>query len=115
MAEIEEKTVRIRVNEDVFTVRPEDVTRNVALECMQDTGLSFEQAIAGMFLQPGKTALSAFIWLARRQAGAPRMIREGRVTRRLIDDVWEALRPYDDDIDLFVEDDVEVAAPDPGT
>jgi len=110
----EDRAIRIRVNDDVHVVRPDDITRSIGLECLQDCGLSHEQAIAGVFLQPGKTALSAFIWLARRQAGAPRIIREGRVTRRLIDDVWDALKPYDDDIDLFVEDDAEVV-PDPGT
>lgn len=110
----DDDAIRIRVNDDIYTVRPEEVSRNVALECLQECGLSHEQAIAAVFLQPGKTALSAFIWLARRQAGSPRVVRDGRTSKRLIDEIWETLNAYEDDIEHVTGDSAEVA-PDPGT
>lgn len=105
-------TIPFRVNGTEYSVRPGDVSRQLAIECLKETGLSHEMAIAAFFTNPGKAALTCLMWLSRRQAGESSMIRNGRTTTRLIDDIWASVDGYDDDIELL---DITEVEPDPGT
>ena len=97
----DDRTLRFAVNGEPHAVNPDEISRNLALECLRETGLSPEQALAGMLTNPGKVTLSAAVWLSRRSAGDPSFRKNGRVTTRLIDEIYEAMSSFDDSIELI--------------
>lgn len=103
-------TIRIRVDGKTYSVDPGEVSRSFALECLQECGMSHEQAISSLFISPGKLSLSVFLWVARRQAGEPRFRRDGRVTVRLIDEIYNGLSGFDESVEL-VDDADEASTP----
>ena len=100
-----DRVMRVRVNDDVYAVDLAEVPLRLAQECTATLGRSPEQVINDLFRMPGKIAVVNFVWLARRILGVAPVVRTGRVSVPLIEEIYGSVSTFDDEIDVLLPDD----------
>lgn len=87
----QDQVLRFSIEDKEYALNLDAVTPAFALEARTETGMSPAQAATLLGTAPDLDSLAAVMWMARRQAGEPRVIQSGRSTRRLWDAVTDGL------------------------
>lgn len=76
-----------------YVIKPMEVSTALVRECRAETNYSPTQLFSAFNTDRGVDldVMAGLIWLARRQAGEPGIIRRGRMSRRLISEIEDGL------------------------
>ena len=89
-----EQGIRITLDGEVYEVRLADVTSNLTRELRRGTGMSFNQLMNEITVDPDVDSIAGFVWLARRIAGEKVEIEDVVVTyTQLLQDGFDVAVP----------------------